>query len=483
MAYHYQRGIITIKIVQKEFGPTDAQVIDQFLKRVKLDNDFLLKYFTYNDQNQYPYFTLEYANSNSLEIIAQQSLVPLPSYTLRALLKQILEGIQFIHKSGLIHQDIRCANILMHNPPNSKVVHTKIYNYSSTKQEGLIFTPQYLAQMYPYMAPELYKFPVILTQKADIYSVGVVFYRLIVHKYPIYEASFEDQLKKINKTKRIERPKEIQNDTFWDQLQMMLKFDPHYRFSATEALQHKYFTGTQAQIDTTPDQRKISKQAKKAEKKGNIYISQFDKEPSFIVEESVIKQFQQNIDSLNNEQEQDHKDKQENKDDGKDKQKQMDKYKDNTQTQQEQEQEQQQEQQAPESDAFKSALISLDFVQPSQSPTSDVLQSTLSSSSLELNHQNQTISLSYAATEEQIQAESDLFELKMSLEEIKQKLELFSCISILQRDVVCENLCRTIEGNQQNCNKAKQFDITNHFMSVQFKINLIEEKKEFRKEC
>ncbi|KAA6373893.1 MAG: hypothetical protein EZS28_030579, partial [Streblomastix strix] len=55
----------------------------------------------------------------TLDIIAKQPDIQLPTQTLRALMKQIFEGMRAFHSSGLVHRDIKCDNILLHSPPGS----------------------------------------------------------------------------------------------------------------------------------------------------------------------------------------------------------------------------------------------------------------------------------------------------------------------------------------------------------------------------
>ncbi|KAA6375539.1 MAG: putative protein kinase [Streblomastix strix] len=201
---------------------------------------------------------MEYANINTLNIVAQQRQIPLPSYVLRALMIQILAGIKTFHDSGLVHRDIKPDNILLNSPPGSGRVYSKISDFGFAKYEDLINEQTYTAGTLPFMAPEMFKKPLIVTQKVDIYALGITFYKLITHKYPVNESSFEEQGKKINLMQGIERPPEITDNLLWDLLSKMLEFDPDKRINAIDALIHPYFTNPEASDDISEEQKKLA---------------------------------------------------------------------------------------------------------------------------------------------------------------------------------------------------------------------------------
>ncbi|KAA6339357.1 MAG: hypothetical protein EZS28_052620, partial [Streblomastix strix] len=88
---------------------------------------------------------MEYANMGTLNIIAKQGHIPIPSYVLRALMNQILFGMKEFHDSGLIHRDIKPDNILLHSPHGSGFVHAKISDFGFAKYEDLINEQTYTA--------------------------------------------------------------------------------------------------------------------------------------------------------------------------------------------------------------------------------------------------------------------------------------------------------------------------------------------------
>ncbi|KAA6369439.1 MAG: hypothetical protein EZS28_035034 [Streblomastix strix] len=246
---------------------------------------FLLNYISNIIAWDYSILSTEYANLKTLDIIAKQRSVHLSMYLFRALAKQILEGMSVFHYSGLIHRDIKCDNILLHSPPGSGRVYAKISDFGFAKKEDSINEQTYLRGF----APELFKKPRIVTQKSDMYSVGITFYHLITHQYPVYKNNVEDQQKKIAQMNSITRPSEITNNLQWDLLSKLLEFDPEKRISASKALLHPFFTSSEATNDISFEQRQIAQQAKDAQMNGDCFITKYDINPSFILPEVEIK--------------------------------------------------------------------------------------------------------------------------------------------------------------------------------------------------
>ncbi|KAA6377688.1 MAG: hypothetical protein EZS28_026786 [Streblomastix strix] len=265
---------------------------------------------------------MEYCNMKTLDIIAKQLKIPLPSNTLRALLKQILEGMRAFHSAGFVHRDIKCDNILLHSPPGSGRVYAKISDFGFAKKVDLDNQQTYLAGTIPYMSPEQFNENPVITQKVDIYALGITFYKLITHKYPVNERNVKEQGKKIAQMKSIKRPSELKDNQLWAFLSRLLEFDPNIRITAAEALQHPYFTSPEALSDISKEQQDLASLAAVAQLEGDLSITK-----------------------------------------------------------------------------------------------------------------SKQASLQYLATAEQIQAERDLLELNMTIEEIKEKFDNFSNLSLLERDV------------------------------------------------
>ncbi|KAA6374471.1 MAG: hypothetical protein EZS28_030000, partial [Streblomastix strix] len=109
----------------------------------------------------------------------------------------------------------------------------KVLYFPQTAHKRIGFAAK---NMPPYLvsqeSPEQFLENSIITQKVDIYALEITFYKLITHKYPVYERNIKEQGKKIAQLKCIERPSEIKDDVLWDLISKLLEFDPNKRIAA-----------------------------------------------------------------------------------------------------------------------------------------------------------------------------------------------------------------------------------------------------------
>ncbi|KAA6369881.1 MAG: hypothetical protein EZS28_034592 [Streblomastix strix] len=115
-------------------------------------------------------------------------------------------------------RDIKCDNILLHCPPGTGCVYAKISDFGFAKKEDSKHEQTYAKGTLPYLSPENFHDSALITQKVDIYALGITFYNIIVHKYPVNYPTFELQQKKIAQMKGINRPPEIKDNLLWDLL-------------------------------------------------------------------------------------------------------------------------------------------------------------------------------------------------------------------------------------------------------------------------
>ncbi len=103
-----------------------------------------------------------------------------------AVVPKICEALQFAHDEGILHRDIKPENILLDTKGRVKIADFGIAKLlgepaadaALTASGALLGTPHY-------MAPEQLEKPGEVDQRADIYSLGVVFYEMLTGELPL----------------------------------------------------------------------------------------------------------------------------------------------------------------------------------------------------------------------------------------------------------------------------------------------------------
>ncbi len=97
------------------------------------------------------------------------------------ILKEILEGLDFAHRKGLIHRDMKPSNVLIDQSGHARITDFGIAILAGdlrlTREGVAIGTALY-------MSPEQIKRPRDIDHRSDIYSAGIVLYEMVTGHVP-----------------------------------------------------------------------------------------------------------------------------------------------------------------------------------------------------------------------------------------------------------------------------------------------------------
>ncbi len=141
------------------------------------------------------YFMMEFVDGADLNrLIHTGGLEPAQALML---VPQICDALQFAHDEGIFHRDIKPANILVDQKGNVRIADFGLAKLIGADQEeaimtGLTMTGTSMGTPH-YMAPEQWDSPRDVDHRADIYSLGVVFYEMLTGERPhgIFESPSE----------------------------------------------------------------------------------------------------------------------------------------------------------------------------------------------------------------------------------------------------------------------------------------------------
>lgn len=156
-----------------------ARVYREARAAAKLNHPNIVVVYDVEDEPTFSYIVMEYIEGPDLrELLLQENKIS-PPRSLNILV-QVCKALQFSHSAGIIHRDIKPSNILIIEKDKVKVTDfgiAKVSNHMTLTQTGrVVGTPSY-------MAPEQIE-GADIDGRADIFSLGVVFYELLTGQRP-----------------------------------------------------------------------------------------------------------------------------------------------------------------------------------------------------------------------------------------------------------------------------------------------------------
>jgi serine/threonine protein kinase len=131
------------------------------------------------------YFVMEYIDGASL-LQMERAKKPLAPEEALAIVPRICDALQYAHDQGVVHRDIKPANILFDKKGAVKIADFGLAKLLGSNGSDPNLTEAKAALGTPhYMAPEQWERPLIVDHRADIFSLGVVFYEMLTGELPL----------------------------------------------------------------------------------------------------------------------------------------------------------------------------------------------------------------------------------------------------------------------------------------------------------
>ncbi|KAL7716868.1 non-specific serine/threonine protein kinase [Entamoeba marina] len=220
--------------VNKKSVRNEVQEEINLLKRLK--HNHIVRYIASTQSHGNLYIIMEYMESGSLLNIVKK-FNHLNEGLSAKYTHQVLDGLVFIHDQGIVHRDIKAANILVCKDGSVKIADFGVSVQTSdvNKAEGAedpIGTPNW-------MAPEVIQMQGT-TVKADVWALGCTIIELITGNPPYSDINPTAALYKIVNDDHPPLPPNI-TPQLKDLLFVCFKRDPNQRGSSRDLLQQKWF--------------------------------------------------------------------------------------------------------------------------------------------------------------------------------------------------------------------------------------------------
>ena len=150
----------------------------------RLNHQNIVAVYDFGKAGNLHYLLMEFVDGTNLRQVEQAG--KLSSEQALTIVPKICEALQYAHDQGVVHRDIKPENILLDKSGRVKIADFGIAkmvglgetDVSLTGAKDVVGTPHY-------MAPEQIEKPQEVDHRADIYSLGVVFYEMLTGELPL----------------------------------------------------------------------------------------------------------------------------------------------------------------------------------------------------------------------------------------------------------------------------------------------------------
>src|SRR5262245_34217392 len=178
---------VALKILPPELGE-DPAFAERFAREARalarLSHPHVVSVYDSGRAGGLYYFLMEYVDGVSLrELLRTGQLSPARALQI---VPQICEALQYAHEEGVVHRDIKPENILLDGKGRVKIADFGLAKLVRAAGPAPALTaPEQVMGTPHYMAPEQRAMPQQVDHRADIYSLGVVFYELLTGELPL----------------------------------------------------------------------------------------------------------------------------------------------------------------------------------------------------------------------------------------------------------------------------------------------------------
>ncbi|GAF96207.1 unnamed protein product, partial [marine sediment metagenome] len=172
--------LVALKILPRDAG-RDPKFTERFAREARalasLSHPNIVALHDFGETDGLCYFVMEYvAGTNLREALRCGKF---SSSDALEVVPRICDALQYAHEEGIVHRDIKPENILLDQRGRIKIADFGLAKLLTAEGERdcLTATRQVVGTPH-YMAPEQTERPLEVDHRADIYSLGVVFYEM-----------------------------------------------------------------------------------------------------------------------------------------------------------------------------------------------------------------------------------------------------------------------------------------------------------------
>ena len=181
-------SLFAIKILSPDVASKSRQFVDRFIREAKLackikhPNLIAVHDAGKNSENGIYYIVMDYVPGGSVRDLLKQESRITPEHALR-IISQIAAALEAAYHFGMVHRDIKPENIMFSADGTAKLADLGIAK-STDEQDTVLTVAASVFGTPAYMSPEQAMDSSKVDPRADIYSLGIVFFEMLSGQLP-----------------------------------------------------------------------------------------------------------------------------------------------------------------------------------------------------------------------------------------------------------------------------------------------------------
>ncbi|MFO1076968.1 MAG: serine/threonine-protein kinase [Planctomycetota bacterium] len=177
--------VVALKILQPSSAPGfEERFVREAKAMARLTHPNIVTVFDFGVSDGLFWLAMEFVDGINIREALRAGRIRPPEAL--AIVPQICDALQYAHDRGVVHRDIKPENVLVDRDGRVKVADFGLAKLAERSPGDVSLTgaSQVMGTLH-YMAPEQWERPKDVDHRADIYSLGVVFYEMLTGELPV----------------------------------------------------------------------------------------------------------------------------------------------------------------------------------------------------------------------------------------------------------------------------------------------------------
>jgi serine/threonine protein kinase len=170
--------LVAVKVLPPEVA-RDPAFAERFMREARslarLNHPNIVTIYDFGETGGLYYFSMEFVDGKNVRQLLEAGELTVPQAL--AVVPQVCDALRYAHDEGVVHRDIKPENILLERKGRVKIADFGLARIVGLSPTFLTLTgsQEVMGTLY-YMAPEQMTRSHLVDHRADLYSLGVVFY-------------------------------------------------------------------------------------------------------------------------------------------------------------------------------------------------------------------------------------------------------------------------------------------------------------------